>query len=538
MRIKRTWLAVPAALALALTACGGGSGDQSGNGGESGAAASGGIVEVNGSEPQNPLIPANTNETGGGRLLDVLFAGLTYYDETGASHMEMAESIETDDHQTYTVKLKEGLKFSDGSDLKAKNFVEAWKLGAKEAMLSAYFFAPIEGADEEGNGDLTGLEVVDDTTFTIKLKQPEADFEQRLGYSAFYPLPDSTLADPKAGGENPVGNGPYMADGEGAWVHNEGFSLVPNPEYKGERVPQNGGLHFTFYAKQDAAYQDLVGNNLDVLDAIPENAFQTYESELNGRSVNQPAAIFQAFTIPNDLEHFTGEEGKLRRQAISYAINREEVTEKIFSGTRTPAKDFTSPVVDGFNDSIPGSEVLTYDADKAKELWAQAEAIAPFEGKFTIAYNSDGGHQGWVDATVNSIKNTLGIEAEGNPYPDFKSLRDDVTNGAIKGAMRAGWQADYPGKYNFLAPIYATGASANDGNYSNPAFDELLTKSSGASSLEESNKLLDQAQEILFQDLPAIPLWYSNVVAGWSENVDNVKFDWHSVPMYYLITKQ
>ena len=77
MRIKRTWLAVPAALALALTACGGGSGDQSGNGGESGAAASGGIVEVNGSEPQNPLIPANTNETGGGRLLDVLFAGLT-----------------------------------------------------------------------------------------------------------------------------------------------------------------------------------------------------------------------------------------------------------------------------------------------------------------------------------------------------------------------------------------------------------------------------------------------------------------------------
>ncbi|MDU1521547.1 MAG: ABC transporter substrate-binding protein, partial [Actinomyces sp.] len=86
MRIKRTWLAVPAALALALTACGGGSGDQSGNGGESGAAASGGIVEVNGSEPQNPLIPANTNETGGGRLLDVLFAGLTYYDETGASH--------------------------------------------------------------------------------------------------------------------------------------------------------------------------------------------------------------------------------------------------------------------------------------------------------------------------------------------------------------------------------------------------------------------------------------------------------------------
>ena len=73
------------------------------------------MVLANGTEPQNPLIPANTNEVGGGRIVDLLFAGLVYYDANGDVVNDMAESIDTDDSQTYTVKLKEGQTFSDGS---------------------------------------------------------------------------------------------------------------------------------------------------------------------------------------------------------------------------------------------------------------------------------------------------------------------------------------------------------------------------------------------------------------------------------------
>ena len=541
MNVKRSWLAVPAVLALALTACSSGGGDtsSSASGSESGsAAASTGVITANGSEPQNPLIPANTNETGGGKILDLLFAGLVYYDAKGATHNDMAESIETKDSKVWTIKVKQGQKFTDGTDVKAENFVNAWKQGAKDKMLSAYFFAPIEGADDEGNGDLTGLKVVDDYTFTVTLKQAESDFGQRLGYSAFYPLPDSTIADNKKGGETPVGNGPYKLASGDAWQHNVKISLVPNTDYQGDRKAQNGGVDIVFYSTQDAAYSDLLSDNLDVLDAIPDSAFQTYTKELAGRSVNQAAAIFQSFTIPQSLDHFKGDEGKLRRQALSYAIDRDTITQKIFYGTRTPAKDFTSPVVDGYNDSLKGSEVLTYNPDKAKELWAEADKISPWSGKFTIGYNSDGGHQAWVDAVATSIKNTLGIDAEGNPYPDFKSLRSDVTDRTIKGAFRTGWQADYPGLYNFLAPLYGTGAGSNDGDYSSKEFDDLLSKAAASTSTEDANKLLDQAQEVLFQDLPAIPLWYSNVVGGWSTKVDNVAFGWNSVPLYYQITKQ
>ncbi len=540
MNFKRSWLVVPAVLALSLTACSSGGG-QSASGGAaasgSESAASAGIVTGNSSEPQNPLIPTNTNETGGGKILDLIFAGLVYYDAKGATHNEMAESIDTSDNITWTITLKQGQKFSDGTEVKAKNFVDAWKAGAKNADLSSYFFAPIEGADDEGAGDLTGLNVVDDYTFTVKLKQAESDFGSRLGYSAFYPLPDSTLADPAAGGENPVGNGPYMV-ADGGWEHNVQIKLVPNPQYMGDRAAQNGGVTLVFYTTQDAAYNDLLADNLDVLDAVPDSAFGTFETDLSGRSVNQPAAIFQSFTIPTTLPHFAmDDEGRLRRQALSYAIDRDQITETIFQGTRTPAKDFTSPVIDGYNDAIPGNDVLSYNPQKAKELWTQADAISPYNGTFTIGYNSDGGHQAWVDAVANSISNTLGITAQGNAYPDFKSIRTDITERTITGAFRSGWLADYPSRYNFLAPLYATGAGSNDGDYSSAEFDGLVSQAAAAATPEEANTLLDQAQEVLFKDLPAIPLWYSNVTGGYSTLVDNVEFGWNSVPLYYEITK-
>ena len=241
-----------------------------------------------------------------------------------------------------------------------------------------------------------------------------------------------------------------MFASDSAWQHNVKIDLKVNPAYNGGRKAQNGGLTFTFYANQGAAYSDLQGNNLDVLDAIPDSAFGTFETDLGDRAVNQPAAIFQSFTIPDRLAHFGGQEGILRRQALSMAINRPEITKVIFQDTRTPASDFTSPVIDGWSNKLKGADVLKFNEKKAKDLWAQADKISPWTGTFQIAYNADGGHQGWVDAVTNSIKNVLGIDASGAPYPTFKEARTLITNRTIETAFRTGWQADYPGLFNFL----------------------------------------------------------------------------------------
>ncbi|WP_438352558.1 peptide ABC transporter substrate-binding protein [Microbacterium sp. CJ88] len=536
-KIALAGIALLAAGSIALAGCaGGGGGTSTGSGGGNATA----IVSTNGSEPQNPLIPTNTNEVGGGKILDSIFAGLVYYDATGAPVNDMAESITVDDPQNLTVKIKQGQKFSDGTEVKADNFIKAWNYGAllSNKQLNSYFFEDIKGFSYDADSPLTGLVKVDDYTFTIALTKPAADFALRLGYSAFFPLPDSAFTDMAAFGENPVGNGPYKLASTGAWQHNVQIDLVKNADYQGGRAAKNGGLKIVFYATQDAAYADLLGGNVDVIDGIPSSSLATFQTDLGDRAVNQPAAIFQSFTIPERLAHFSGEEGMLRRQAISMSINRPEITKTIFQDTRTPASDFTSPVIAGWSDSLTGADVLKFDAAKAKDLWAKADAISPWTGTFQIAYNSDGGHQPWVDAVTNSIKNTLGIDASGAPYPTFKEARSAITGRTIQTAFRTGWQADYPGLYNFLGPLYATNASSNDGDYSSAEFDKLLSDGISSTDTATQNSDFQKAQEVLLKDLPAIPLWYSNVDGGFSDQVQNVQFGWNSVPLYYEITKQ
>ena len=528
-RLGLTALAVFSVSALALSGCAAGA--------ETGSAS--GIITTNGSEPLSPLVPTNTTESGGGKITTSIFSGLVSYTATGEIVNEVAESIESEDAQNWTVTLNDGWTFSNDEPVTAQSFVDAWNYGAQfsNAQSASYFFDDIVGFNYEEDSELTGLTVVDDTTFTVELASPEADWPLRLGYTAFMPLPEVAFEDMEAFGDSPIGNGPYMLDGADAWEHDVRIDLVTNPDYDGVRKPVNDGLSIIFYATQDAAYADVQGGNLDVLDAVPDSAFETYQDEFGDRSVNQPAAIFQAFNMPYYLEHWSGDEGKLRRAAISMSINRAEITDVIFQGTRTPATDFTSPVIDGYSDSLPGAEVLEYNPEEAKALWAEADAISPYTGRFDIAYNADGGHAAWVDAVINSIVNTLGIDAIGKPYPTFQAALEDRSADLLTGATRAGWQADYPSLYNFLAPLYQTGAGSNYEDYSSEAFDTLLKEGAAAENVADATAKYQEAQVVLLEDLPTIPLWYSNVNGVWADTVDNVVFGWDSVPLYTDIVK-
>lgn len=542
--VRARWVTVAAgaaSLTLVLSACGGGTADKPAA--TDSAGGGGGIITMFGTEPQNPLLPANTNEVGGGKIMKLLFEGLISYDAKGKPVNEVAESIETEDAQTYTIKLKPDWKFTNGEAVNAKSFVDAWNFGAliDNAQLNAYFFEPIDGykevhPDAEGAKatakTMKGLAVVDESTFTVKLAAPQASFPLRLGYTAFFPLPQSAYKDIKAAGETPIGNGSYMLDGK--WVHNVNIKVKKNPDYKGTLVAKNAGVDVKVYTDPNAGYTDLLANNLDVIDQIPDNALANFTSDLGDRAINQPSGVFQSFSFPLYQPEWKTPNSAKVRQAISMAIDRDQITKTIFQGTRTPANDFSSPVVAGYDPSICG-EVCVFDAAKAKAKLAEAGG---FTGKLEIAYNADGGHKSWVDAVCNSVKNTLGIACVGKSYPDFKSLRDPITKATMKNAFRTGWQMDYPALENFLAPIYAKGAGSNDSKYDNPAFDALLKQGDTAKSLEESIKLFQDAEKLLVADMPAIPLWYSNTTGGYSEKVSNVKFDVFGVPIFTEITKK
>ncbi|MCL3776891.1 MULTISPECIES: ABC transporter substrate-binding protein [unclassified Actinomyces] len=337
-----------------------------------------GIIFANGTEPQNALIPSNTNEVGGGRVVDLVFANLVRFEVDGTPVNEVAESIETEDNQTYTIKIKDGWTFTDGTPVTADSFIKAWNYGAllSNAHLSSYFYEVIEGFSFEEDSELTGLTKIDDLTFTVKLTAPASDFKLRLGYTAFAPLPEVAFEDMEAFGQAPIGNGPYKVD---SWTHDSEIVLSKNADYKGGVTVANEGVTFTMYTDYDAAYNDLLADSLDVIDALPDSALSTFAEELGERAINQPGAVVQLFAIDCEAEHFKmDEEGRLRRAALSRAVNRKEICDTLFYGTRTPASDFTSPVIAGWTEDVEGNEVLDFDEAEAKSLWEQANAIAEF----------------------------------------------------------------------------------------------------------------------------------------------------------------
>jgi oligopeptide transport system substrate-binding protein len=514
---------------------------------------SGNIITAYASEPQNPLIPGNTNETGGGKPIDLLFSRLISFDAQGNASNEVAESVEANSDATqYTIKIKSGWKFTDGTAVTAESFTKAWSYvaNAKNAQLCSSFFSTIKGYDElqdadnlTGDEQLEGLTVVSDTEFTVDLNQSDSVFAIKIGYSAFAPLPESFYDDPEAFGESPVGNGPYKFS---SWDHDNEIVLVKNPDYKGNRTPKNDGVTFKVYTKDEAAYADIQSGSLDVMESVPASATKTFESDSTVQAYNKAGSVIQQFTIPSNLKHFEAgtEEGTLRRQAISMAINRENICEKVLNGTGTPASDFTSPLTPGYSDSLEGSDNLKYNESKAKELWEKANAISAWtsDDKLTFAYNSDGGHETIYTAVVNSINNVLGSDvAATNPFPTFTDYRTAVSNRQVEGAFRSGWQPDYPSAENYLVQNFSSAAAdgngSNDGDYKNTKFDELLSQAAAAQTTDEANKLYQQAQEVILNDLPAVPLYYANAYGVASTNVTGFEMNWQNLPVYENMSK-
>lgn len=499
-------------------------------------------VTIRGCTPENPLIATNTNEVCGGNVLDAITAKLVHYNaDTAAPELDIAESITTKDNQNFTVKLKPGYKFSDGTEVKAKNFVDAWNWGVygPNGQLNEYFFEPIEGYADMACGtsvgtdgkeapdctakppkskEMTGLKVVDDTTFTIKTSSPVSNLVTRLGYTAFAPQPDAFFADTSEGkadfGNAPIGAGPYKLTSK----TDTKMVLEKNTNYSGKNTGSVPKVTFRIYNDTNAAYNDVVANNLDVTDVIPADQLlnDAWKASLKDRNGVKDTGVFQALTYsPKDPNL----KNVKMRQALSMAIDRPLVTKQIFNNARVPATGWVSPVVDGYKANACGDNCV-FNATKAKQLYNEAGG---YKGTMPIYVNGDGGHQLWADAVCNQLQANLGMKCAVQVTPDFKTLRKGINAREYKGLYRAGWQMDYPSIENFLTPIYATGAGSNDGDYSNPKFDALLKQAAAAPTNEQANALYQQAEQILGQDMPTIPLWYQQSQYGWSTKLTSIK---------------
>lgn len=501
------------------------------------------VIRVNGGEPQAGLIPTDTNEGYGNRIVDLLFAGLYDYRCDGTLRPVMLDRLDSTDSREFRFTIQPGWTFTDGTPVRAGNFVAAWNFGAAgaNAQRQQSWYRQIEGFDRvadagSSTASMSGLVVEDEHSFTVRLADANQDFLNGLGCTAFKPLPEVFFVeDRQRFGQRPIGNGPYQLACELAWQHEVRLDLRPNPGYLGPDPASNGGIAFLFYRDLEPAYQDLLAGRLDVLDCIPDSALDRFRSELGAGAVELPVALNKSIGVPYQLDRFAGAEGRLRRAAISMAIDRQAIIDRLFAGSKLPATSFVAGTLPGCDRELAGAEVLRHQPEQARRLWHQADAIHPWRGRFGIAYNADGGHRRWIGMIAEQLTRVLGIEAGGDPLPTFKDLRQRLAGGADT-PFRTGWRGDYPSVIGWLEPLFDHAASANEVGYHSPAFERALDRARRAPDRASADRATEQAQQILLADLPMIPLWDFINAGGLAPGV-RARFKWNGLPDYQSIEK-
>jgi oligopeptide transport system substrate-binding protein len=336
-------------------------------------------------------------------------------------------------------------------------------------------------------------------------------FTSKIGYLPFSPLPDKFFTmTPDEFAKNPIGSGPMKFVSR---TPNVDIKLTRFDDFNGAKKVNFKDMTIKIYSSQEAAYKDLLSDNLDFMEALPPSAKAggKYEKDLGQQVLKANLLGISGLAVPDYLPQYKNPDV---RKAISMAINREQITKTVLNGTYVPADGLVPEGIEGYEKDACG-DACHYDAAKAKALWDKTG----FQGKVTITSNADGGRKEPLEAACNSIKNALGVECEFVPATNFGQYRQVVNAAKLTGLGRSDWSADYPSIENFLNPIVKTGASSNDGKYSNPAVDDLLKQAGSTADKAKAIKLYQDAAKLAIKDLPKIPTWVEKGVGGRSKKL-------------------
>ncbi|HVM13493.1 MAG TPA: ABC transporter substrate-binding protein [Egibacteraceae bacterium] len=527
-RTPARWLTLLLALAMAAAACNGGEDapDLPGTGEAPDGGEVGGEFSMASCEPQN-LLPTNSTEVCGSQVLSYLFTALVEYDaETGDidEGEGVAESIDSDDQTNWTITLRDDFTFHNGDPVTAQSFVDAWNWMADpdnaQAGVDFLESASFEGLEEVQNGEaeeMSGVTAVDETTIEVALSEPFSPFPQMMGYTAFYPLPGEFYDDPEGFEDAPVGNGPYMMDGE--WERGQQIRLARYEDYPGEGGNADA-VEIRIYDDAGTAYRDLQAGNLDVLagvQSVPPEQIAAAEAEFGDNFLETESSAFTYIGFPMYDPAFS-EDVNLRR-ALSLAIDRELIIETIFQGANQPATAVIPPVLEAHRPDA--CEYCEHDPEQAQELYEQTDGV---EEPLTLYFNSGAGHEEWMEAVANQLRSTLGIQDIQFESLEFAEYLDLLDAQEVDGPFRLGWVLSYLSpQYSLL--LYESGADSNNFGYASEEFDELYRQGTAAETTEEAEELFQQAEDVLLEDLPLIPMWYSVYHHAHADRVGNVIVD-------------
>jgi len=529
----------------------------------------GGTFKLNERDEFQTLFPYAMIDGVSNRVAGQIYEGLIKLNTKDLSiEPRIADSWEVGpEGKVYTFRLKKGVKFHDdscfpdgkGREVKAADFKYSFELLCTKLindtipnlMFERTFKDKVLGANEfyeSAAGEIEGVKVIDDYTLEVTLMQPSSSFIYIMAYPAASVVPREAVD--KYGTDLIVGSGPFMF---GEFLEDndeltgepiEKLVLIRNPNYHvtdsfGNQLPYLDSVLISFYNSQKRELALFQADELDMILGLPaESVRDIVEQQIAYFEKKPPIFIlersadmstqFYEFNLANPLFGLDANGLKVR-QAISYAIDRQKLIEKVLSGEAygPGIHGITPPSFREYDNSkIQG---YSYDPEKAKQLLAAA-GYPDGENFPTIKLELNSG--GFRNTSVafevqKQLSNVLNINLELEIVPMSKLLDDRKY---ARGDMfRSGWIADYPSPENFLLLMYGRNVPddasepsiLNTPRYRNSTFDELFMKGVTKDSLGTSYAAFAEAEQIMMNDAPLVILWYDEQYRLIQSNVQN-----------------
>ena len=547
---RRNFLKVAgvSAAALGLAACGGSkSGSTATSGSAAGSTAGGvntaGFTVQYGSNPET-LDPALNSAIDASNTIITIFEPLLLINENNEVIGGQAESWEaSEDGLTWTFTMRDGLKWSDGTDLTAKDFEYSFKRMANPDTAAPYAetcLGMIDGFDAAQAGDPDALNVKasdDGKTLTIVLSYPCSYFDKMAAFAAMSPVQQATV---EANGDSWctsadtfVSNGPYMITD---WTPSERIVLSKNPNYVGgwdSSKIVSDTITLLLLEDSSASFAAYNSGEAVLIKDVPTDEIPSLTKAEDGGDFYVDT-ILGTYYVSLNLQRDAFKDAKVRK-ALSLAIDRDYVANTIMQGTYTTADSIVGPgIVDEsgyFHDNGNAPYISAdYEANLAEAKKLLEEAGYPNgEGYPTIEYSTnDAGYHVPLAEYLQQAWGDLGITLTINKM-EWSSFTPARRAGEYDVA-RNGWVMDYNDPSNML-DLFCSGNGNNDGKYSNPDFDAAIDASRVADSAEHFAQL-HKAEDILMEDMGCLPIAYYNDY--WLQS-PTLKGTWHSPYGYWYL---
>ena len=547
------------AAALGLAACGGSksgstaaSGNASSAGSSTGSINTAGFTVQYGSNPET-LDPALNSAVDGGNTIITVFETLLIINENNETVPGQAESWTTsEDGLTWTFTMRDGLKWSDGSELNAKDFEYSFKRMADPDTAAPYAetcLGMIDGFEEaagfpdadgnptvEPNLDALNVKASDDgKTLTIVLGYPCSYFDKIAAFAAMSPVQKATVeANGDAWCTSPdtyVCNGPYMIT---EWTPSERIVLTKNPNYVGgwdNSKIVSDSITLLLLEDSSASFAAYNSGEAVLIKDVPTDEIPSLTKAEDGGDFYVDT-ILGTYYVSLNLERDAFKDAKVRK-ALSLAIDRDYVANTIMQGTYSTADSIVGPgIVDEngyFHDNGNAPYISAdYEANLAEAKKLLAEAGYPNgEGYPTIEYScNDAGYHVPLAEYLQQAWGDLGITLTISKmeWSSFTAAR----RAGEYDVARNGWVMDYNDPSNML-DLFCSGNGNNDGKYSNPEFDAAI-EASRVADVSEHFAQLHKAEDILMEDTGCLPIAYYNDY--WLQS-SSLKGTWHSPYGYW-----